>query len=169
MDKRSEKYLQYALGFLLAGMVTWAMLSRLQSLEKEIELSGIDQTLSLLRQGLQIYHFRKMLEHAEVLPQNSNPFNALQVAPIHYAGEYASSSDAIPGGQWYFDLSKQYVVYRFKQTDFFHNEKIREWHYKISPQPPAQKTQNEYVPMLVPVVAPVESTGNMPEQVRQLN
>lgn len=115
---RSKRYLENLLGFGLMAVMVLIFFVYVDRLTISAERASVQQTLSILRQGVQVFMFSKMVDSRQrdfAEYANGNPFALLSRMPEHYAGEYsARDGEQVPAGHWYFDLDSRQAVYRFR-------------------------------------------------------
>lgn len=113
---RSKRYLESLLGLGLIAVLVLIFFVYANRLAKSAEEAGVQQTLSTLRQGVQIFMFSKMIDGEQRFEKydNGNPFAMLSKTPEDYAGEYSARDGLrVPPGRWYFELDSRQAVYRF--------------------------------------------------------
>jgi hypothetical protein len=115
-ENRAKRYFEWLISGLLIGGVLLILFSKLNQLALSVERESIQQTLSTVRMGVQIFIFKNMIEgkHRDLRSyENMNPIEMLGHPPENYAGAYsAAQSTEVPSGRWYFDLSSRELVYR---------------------------------------------------------
>jgi hypothetical protein len=115
-DGRAKRYLEWLISGLLISVVLLVLFSKLNQLAVAAEREGVQQTLSTLRMGVQIFIFKNMIagKHHNLRDyENTNPIDMLAIPPSNYVGAYpADQSAEVSPGRWYFDLSSQELVYR---------------------------------------------------------
>ncbi|HEX7028056.1 MAG TPA: hypothetical protein VF268_12505 [Gammaproteobacteria bacterium] len=114
---RGKRYLENLLGLGIIVVLALIFFGYVNRLVISAEQATVQQTLSILRQSVQMYMFSKMLEEEQgdfAKYDGGNPFAMLAQVPRDYAGEYSAQDGVqVPAGRWYFDLDSRQAVYRF--------------------------------------------------------
>lgn len=103
----------------------------------EVEKSGFERTLSIMRGELKLYTFEHMIRQQTVelvQYENSNPVNLVKNHPTNYLGEYLDTEIYnLPEGSWYFDKSSRQLVYRIKHGQVLKNKGafVKEARYRV--------------------------------------
>jgi hypothetical protein len=119
---RGKRYLENLLGLGLIAALLLIFFVYINRLAIAAEEAGVQQSLSILRQGVQIFMLGKMIDGERRFEKydNGNPFAMLPKAPADYAGEYsARDGRQVPDGRWYFELDSRQAVYRFMNKPFW--------------------------------------------------
>jgi hypothetical protein len=132
-EDRAKRYLEWLISGLLIGVVVLILFGKLNRLAASTERESVQQTLSAVRMGIQIFIFKNMLQgkHDDLSGyENTNPMDMLSHPPGNYAGAYsAEQSVEVPSGRWYFDLSSQQLAYRM--TYSFEGANVTELRYRL--------------------------------------
>ena len=90
-----------------------ALLDRLRYYQEAAEKAAMEQTVGVLKSGLQLRMAALLLKgERDMSPlARANPFDWLTEAPSVYRGEFLAEEPAVPRGSWYFDAGRNQVVY----------------------------------------------------------
>lgn len=122
---RSKRYLENLLGLGLIAVLVLIFFGYINRLAIAAEEAGVQQTLSILRQGVQIFMFSKMIDGDRRFEKydHGNPFAMLSKTPEDYAGEYSARDGLrVPAGRWYFELDNRQAVYRFMNAPLWEDQ-----------------------------------------------
>lgn len=123
---RGKRYLENLLGLGLIVVLALIFFVYVDRLVISAERASVQQTLSILRQGVQVFMFSKMIEDGRrdfAKYRDGNPFALLSRMPRDYAGEYSARDGAqVPAGRWYFELDSRQAVYRFMHRPWWSGE-----------------------------------------------
>lgn len=122
---RSKRYLENLLGLGVIAVLLLIFFVYVDRLATDVEQAGVQQTLSVLRQGVQVFMLSKMIDGERRFEKydNGNPFAMLLKTPEDYAGEYSARDGLrLPAGRWYFELDTRQAVYRFMNAPLWKDE-----------------------------------------------
>ena len=111
-----NRYYQYLIAALMIGICYTVFFFYAEKLSVSAERELVNQTISIMRRGLQIHMFNQMITGEKIDYRkfaNGNPMNFLDSTPANYIGESreADIADRKPGF-WFFDLDAKELVYR---------------------------------------------------------
>lgn len=118
---------------IIGGLVILLMMSGFyfyaEKLAVAAERESIQQTLSVIRQGINVFMFHKMIS-GESLDfrqfRHGNPVTMLSVFPGNYAGEFSAEDAAsAPAGKWFFERDSRQLVYRPAYADALNKSELR--------------------------------------------
>lgn len=122
---RSKRYLENLLGLGLVAVLVSIFFVYVSRLVVSTERSAVQQTLSVLRQGVQVFMLSKVIDGDRRLEKydHGNPFAMLSQTPEDYAGEYSARDGLrVPAGNWYFELDSRQAVYRFMNAPLWKDQ-----------------------------------------------
>lgn len=122
---RSKRYLENLLGLGLIAVLVLIFFVYVNRLAIDVEQAGVQQTLSVLRQGVQVFMLSKIIDGERRFEKygNGNPFAMLSKTPEDYAGEYSARDGMrVPAGRWYFEPDSRQAVYRFMNAPLWEEE-----------------------------------------------
>ncbi len=124
---------------LLVSIFFVAVASRLWALQVDAERTAMENVVGALNAALGIKFAQYVIKHDRALwrsLEKSNPMDQLAQLPKNYLGELdETQTSTIEAGNWYFDLSTHYLVYRVKNEAYF----------KSSLNPPGARFKIEFV------------------------
>ena len=108
--------------FILLAILVAVLLNRILAVQADAERVGLEYFVATLRSAVGIKV--ATLVARDDLPGmaalvDSNPMDLLPETPGNYRGVLAGSAK-VESGEWYFDRSKQALVYRIQNTEIFH-------------------------------------------------
>lgn len=98
----------------IVGLLATAVLTRLRLYQEAAEKAAMEYTVGTLKSALQL-RVAAMLVHGEERHieslRQANPVNWLMEPPKGYRGEFRAAQPAVAPGSWYFDATKNELVY----------------------------------------------------------
>ncbi len=123
---RELNYFQKLVGVIIISIVVLVFFAKINRLAVATEQESIQQTLSVIRSGIQIYSLNAVMTGRSsdlASYENANPVSMMRSPPLNYAGEYAANkSIQVPEGSWYFDTTNKELVYEALNDDVFGKE-----------------------------------------------
>jgi len=109
----------------IVAILAGSLLSRIPYYQEQAEKAAMEQTVGALQTALVMRYGALMARGAanekelKVL-SGDNPMNWLQQKPRNYAGEYFDpATQAIPSGNWFYDLKSRDLVYSVGHAENF--------------------------------------------------
>jgi hypothetical protein len=111
---RGITLLELAVAACVLAVVFAVLLGRLRYYQEMAEKSAVELTVQSMQNGLQMRAAELIMRGDRKglrALQGGNPVLFLEQPPDGYAGELADADPQLPGGSWYFDLTRHELVY----------------------------------------------------------
>lgn len=134
---KSKRWLERLIALILVSAVVLAFYGRAQRIFVVVERESVQQFLSSVRLGIQIFVLTDIARGRVADMRAYNHTNPMRLQdqeklPVNYAGELdVEAATGVSGGQWYYDKSVGQLVYRVMHYPLFENDDRRELRYSL--------------------------------------
>ena len=98
----------------IVALCSTLLFERLRFYQEAAEKATMEYTLAVMKSALQL-RVAAMLVRGEEgnigILARSNPMDWLMEPPVGYRGEFRAAQPAVPQGSWYFDATRNEIVY----------------------------------------------------------
>ena len=120
--QRGFTLLELIVVIIIISILGLVAVSRFWQWSVAAERANLQTVVGAIRTALGLETTRlAMRQQLKQLPRlvGTNPMKLLAQTPNHYMGEIKNEKQIVPGGNWYFDVSSNLLVYRLKYTNGF--------------------------------------------------